>query len=178
MTERPSATRHAREVLRDCERLLAAIRPDMPGDLWPPRWAGLVTLLRTIGQVLDKVDGKASAEAERVIKETFDQTKRTKPKPRIFWEFIKTERDNVVKQYELGVRMNTILRPGTGRLNLSTGKEKWTRGRKARFQAYMHSGAFRGRDALRLCRDAIAFWRRYLDRIDARVQKLQKGHGT
>lgn len=49
-------TVHAREVLRDCERVLDVITADMPTELWRPRWAGLVALLRSVGHVLDKVD--------------------------------------------------------------------------------------------------------------------------
>ena len=30
----------------------------------------------------------------------------------------------------------------------------------------MHEGPFKGRDPLELCREAITFWREYLDAID------------
>ena len=57
----------AREVLGDCESLLADLAREPPDALWRPKWAGLVALLRAVGHVLDKIDGAGSPEARQVI---------------------------------------------------------------------------------------------------------------
>ena len=41
----------------------------------------------------------------------------------------------------------------------------------------MGSGPFQGQDPLELCRDAIAFWHRYLDAIDVQVAARQTASG-
>jgi len=90
-------TTAARLVLGDCERILADIKEDMPSELWRPRWAGLVALLRAVGHVLDKVDGARSPEAKRAIQAAWKDLSDSKPEPRIFWEFVEAERNNVLK---------------------------------------------------------------------------------
>lgn len=77
-------TVHAREVLRDCQLLLEIIASDMPSELWRPRWAGLVALLRAVGHVLDKVDGNRTDSARNVIDSTWLQLCQSKPEPSIF----------------------------------------------------------------------------------------------
>ncbi len=101
----------AREVLSDCERLLGELTPEMPATLWRPRWAGLVALLRAVGHVLDKVDGARSPEARQVIDEAWMEPRGCKPEPKIFWEFIDAERNNVLKAYTLSVSVNITVRP-------------------------------------------------------------------
>jgi hypothetical protein len=162
-------TTRAREVLADCERLLAALPADIPTSLWRPRWAGLVTLLRTVGHVLDKVDGNRSAAGRNAVDAACACVNQTKPKPRILWEFIEAERNNVVKLYELSVAVNTIVRPGTAGFTQST------EGGTPSFDAFVHMGPFKGRDPLQLCREAVEFWRVYLDGVDARIAQIEAG---
>ena len=149
-------TVHAREVLRDCERLLDVIRPDMPTELWRPRWAGLVALLRAVGHVLRYVDGKESDAAGKVIRSRWDDLLKSKPEPTIFWEFIYRKRNNVVKTYAFGAGVNINITPGG----------------QTTFEAFMRSGPYQGRNPLELCREAIAFWHRYLDAIDEQVAEI------
>src|SRR5882724_3703279 len=76
-----------------------------------------------------------------------------------FWAFIVDERNNVLKTYAIGTGVNTTVRPGAAC--------------PATFEAFMRSGPFQGQDPLELCRDAIAFWHRYLDAIDEQVAARQ-----
>lgn len=57
----------------------------------------------------------------------FDEVRRTKPEPRIFWGFIFDERNRTVKEMALGARMNIILRPGTAWFTLKTGETGGTK---------------------------------------------------
>jgi hypothetical protein len=165
-------TIHAREVLGDCERVLDVINADMSTELWRPRWAGLVALLRAVGHVLKEVDTKTSDAAREVIE---SEWKKLDPKPDIFSKFIKAERDNVLKAYEIGARVNTTVRPGAADLNLAPGEASSAPGGPTTFDAFMRSGPFQGRDPLQLCREAIAFWHSHLDSIDRELAARQPG---
>ena len=158
-------TTTARFVLSDCERVLGSMKEDMPSELWRPRWAGLIALLRAVGHVLDKVDGAHSPEAKQVIKDAWNELKKSKPQPRIFWQFVEEERNSILKAYEFGPAMNITIRPGTAHVNLATGTSSSPSG-PTTFEAFMRSGSFEGQEPLTLCRDAIEFWRVYLDKID------------
>ena len=166
-------TTQARYVLGDCERLLAAIGQDMPTDLWRPRWAGLVALLRAVGHVLKKVDRARSREARQVINEAWEELRRSKPAPKIFWQFVQAERNNVLKAYALSTGVNTSIRPGAGRINMAIGESGSAPSGPTTYNAFMRSGPFECQDPLQLCRDAIAFWHAYLDTIDQRIAERQ-----
>ena len=103
-------TATARQVLQDCETLLADLRQQ---ELWGPlfrlRWAGLVALLRAVGHVLDKVDGKASPEARAAIRTAWAAHQPPNPAGAIFWSFIEHERDNILKQYTFGAAVNRTI---------------------------------------------------------------------
>jgi hypothetical protein len=162
-------TTHAREVLGDCRRVLEALEGDMSTVFWRPRWAGLVALLRAVGHVLVKVDGKASDTARKVIDAAWQELKRSEPEPRIFWGFIEGERNSVLKVYEIGARVKTTVRPGTAWFNTATGESGGGPSGPTTFEAFMRSGPFEGQDPLELCRDAIRFWDDYLDTIDRKI---------
>ncbi len=159
-------TTQAREVLRDCERLLAAIGSDMPGELWRPRWAGLVALLRAVGHVLKEVDAARSPSTKQVVDAAWDELRQSKPEPKIFWQFIVAERNNVLKTYAFGVGVNTTVRPGTA---------GGSPGGPTTFEGFVRSGPFEGQDPLQLCREAIQFWNDYLNGIDRRI--VERGAG-
>src|SRR5207245_1310981 len=59
----------------------------------------VVALLRSVGHVLDSVDGETAPELRRAIDEEYTKLKDSKPAPSIFWEFIHEERNMVLKEY-------------------------------------------------------------------------------
>jgi hypothetical protein len=141
-------------VLSDCELAFKDFEAAGPTPFWRTRWTALMALLRAVGHVLDKIDGARGAELREAIDEAWDEVNRTKPEPRILWEFIEQERNNVVKAYEVGVRLNTTITPG------------WSGPAATTYESFIRSGVYRGRDALEVCQEAIAFWEGYLDRIE------------
>ncbi|MGH7221396.1 MAG: hypothetical protein ACREI1_13840 [Nitrospiraceae bacterium] len=162
-------TINAREVLGDCESLLADLTREPPNALWRPKWAGLVALLRAVGHVLDKIDGEGSPEARQVIDRAWEELRGRRPEPKIFWEFIEAERNNVLKAYAFGPRMNTTIRPGAAWLNLATGESGGSPNGPTTFDYFMRSGVFEGQDPRQLCREAIVFWAEYLETIDSEI---------
>jgi hypothetical protein len=152
-------TAHARLVLADCEMALGDVEAGTATEVWRTRWVGLVALLRVVGHVLNNVDAEVSREATEAIRSAWMRLHDSKPEPWIFWSFIEDERNNVLKLYQLAPRKNITLRPGAvGQPSGPTTHELFFTG-----------GSYRGRPPLDVCRDAIAFWRAYVDEIDADI---------
>src|SRR5262245_54359762 len=92
-------TARARVVLEDCRAQLAALDYGLPGPEWRRAWVATVALLRAVGHVLEKVDGKSSPGMARAVKAEFARLKRERGENKIFWDFIERERNNVLKEY-------------------------------------------------------------------------------
>lgn len=128
----------------------------------------MITLLRTVLDVLDKVDRRTGTpEAQERIAAARKELFESKPDPRIFHEFIEDERNDTVHVYEIRARGRTIIQLGSVWWNPGTGESGGTPSGPAKYDFYMSDGPFKGRDPRELCRDAIEFWRQYLDNIDA-----------
>jgi hypothetical protein len=104
--------------------MLMNINNDMGTELWRPHWAGLVALLRSVGHVLDKVDGATDPRLRHAIDAAWKELSDSKPEPKIFWEFIEAERNNVLKTYTFSVGVGVTVRPGTVYLELATGETR------------------------------------------------------
>src|SRR3972149_30427 len=139
----------AREVLADCELALADFEAAGPTPYWRTRWTGLVALLRCVGHVLHKVDAEQTSDLKKAIAAEWDTLSKSKPEPRIFWEFIEEERNNILKAYEFGARMNTKVRPGAAHLSLYGGSSQ-SPSDPTTYDSFIRSGTFAGRDALEI----------------------------
>jgi len=76
---------------------------------WRVSWVGAVALIRVVGHVLDKVDGKAEAELGRLANARFARWKQGAGDDRLFVEFIDRERNNILKQYAFGVDTSELV---------------------------------------------------------------------
>lgn len=166
-------TATARLVLLDCEAALEDLRAGPTGLQWRTRWAAAVALLRSVGHVLRNVDSEASRPMGQAINEAFAELKAAAPEPRIFWGFIEEERNSILKEYRSSARQHVTVRPGTTGINLTTGEEfEVAPSRPTLYEHVMGEGAFAGRDPRDLVREAINWWREYLDSVDRRAREL------
>jgi hypothetical protein len=179
------ATKQARMVLADCEASLLELRTASQ-DTLKRRWVATLALLRAVGNVLDRVDGHASETARTVISEA--RAELARPESKIFKEFIKKERDFVVKEYRFAVRGNHqihmpppgggVPQPGgvalPGGLGTITDPLGTQYGTSTFALRPLTDGAFAGREPIDVVQEAIAFWHTYLDEIDKRVAALEK----
>lgn len=159
----------ARDVLEDCKQALEDFEAAGPTPFWRTRWIGLVTLLRSVGHVLDKIDGAKNPQWRRAVDEAWERVKRTKPEPRVLWEFIEAERNNVLKAYEVGVRLNITVRPGPATLSFSPSIAAHQKSEATAYESFMRSGFYGDYDALAVCREAVAFWEKYLAEVEVSV---------
>jgi len=145
-------TSAARLVLDDCRGAVEEIFDGIQGPAWRRRWVTAVTLLRTVGYVLRKVDAKISPDYKRAIEAAWLDISKSKPHPSIFWEFIDAERHNIIHEYEIGA--------GQG-VTIFLGQKK-----PPENQYLLNTGPFVGRDQRVVLREAISWWETYLDAID------------
>ena len=115
-------TLQARETLADCAVAIEDFETSAATKYWRTRWVAVVTLLRSVGYVLEKVDAPSDPTVGAAISAEFQDLKRSKPEPHIYWEFIDKERHSVVKEMEFGAHLNITVRPGTAWWNPKTGE--------------------------------------------------------
>jgi hypothetical protein len=142
---------------------------------WRTRWIAVVAILRAVGHVAVSLDARADENIRAAIDAEFAELLRTKPEPTIYWNFIVDERNRVLKEMTLGARLNITLRPGTAWYNTKTGETGGTEGMPTTYEHFMRGGLYDGKDPRELCREAIAFWNGYLNRVEARATPARTG---
>ena len=142
---------YARAVLDDCRGALTDLHDELMGGKWRRRWAAAVGLLRTVGHVLDKVDGESSSQLRAAVDAKWAALK--KSKPALFYDFIDDERNRIVKKY--APRAGQSITIPVGSPDESTTSYR------------MNTGLFAGKDPRELVRKAIDWWDEYLREIEA-----------
>ncbi|GAA0595856.1 hypothetical protein GCM10009416_37770 [Craurococcus roseus] len=174
MVERKEALA-AWAVLEDAARSVdLAVNADE--DHWRVHWAGSLALLRAVGHVLRKVDRERSESHRKCGDEwwkRWDPKKGTEAKPNLFADFIETERNLVLKQYEFrfdpAERHGILFLRSSDKLLTRDGKLLFTRSLE-RF--VITDGAFKDRDGRELLRESHRWWAAQLSEIDARIGAL------
>jgi hypothetical protein len=168
-------TKTARLVLQDAE-VAASELPDPPDEFWRVRWVAVVALLRIIGHVLQKVDGPAGDAAYQEASKAAWATLATK-RSAVFHEFIEDGRNLLLKQYGFQAQQHTTItltglplmvgdvHAGTVFHPPAVASHSWT---------VMGDGAFQGQKPADVVRQAIAFWRKYLDDLDNTAAEIRR----
>lgn len=166
----------AREVLADCRVALQLLEEETDLQRWRVHWAAAVALTRAVGHVLDKVDGE-DACVRTVANAAFNRWKTSGAEDEIFREFIDRERNNILKKYrfalhpleEVQVAVTLTLQdPATGELSQTA--EVLPIGDN--IYRPVLDGYRAGDDARDVLGDALDWWNRQLDAIDATVRCL------
>lgn len=147
----------ARQTLADAEVALNDFEASAGTAYWRTRWIAVITILRAVGHVAESVDGEQDAAMRAALQVEFKALERTKPEPRIFWDFIFYERNRALKEMLLGARMNISITPGAETV----------------YDHFMADGIYAGSDPRVLAREAIVFWTAYLDRADDRAKAMR-----
>jgi hypothetical protein len=120
-----------------------------------------VTLLRTVGYVLDKVDSLSDPLLKQIIDKEWE-----KPKPTIFGKFIEAERNNIIHEYKFMAGQGVTICPGIIHADLKTGHQTSGPSLPTLYHYTINEGPYKGRDQRELIQEAIDWWEEYLDRID------------
>ena len=156
----------ARQVVEDCRGALAELADDVQGPTWRRRWIVSIVLLRTVGHVLDKVDGARSPKHREAIARWWKELGATKPKPEIFSLFVEEERNTIVKQYQTNAGQGVTVQLGGVQISMGTGQQQADPPGPPIFHYTMNAGYFKGRDQRDLIAEAIHWWEGELNAID------------
>jgi len=113
-------------------------------------WVASLTLLRSIGHVLQKIDGKSSPEMGDLVAQHYDYLKAQRDRPSIFWDFIEAERNMLLKEYEIGFL--------AGEIPVITEQDGKVFTIGDHLFCPMITGPFEGMDCRDLINEAIEWW--------------------
>jgi hypothetical protein len=139
----------------------------MESATWRPHWVLCLTLLRTVGHVLRKVDREADAKHRAAISAKWNEWKTYTEENCIFWDFIDAERNNLLKEYKFGVEAepNYLELENGGRLLTEEGMPLRL---EEDFFRLSHVG-FENKEGRDVIDEAIKWWRKQLDAIEAQL---------
>jgi len=162
----------AREVLSDCRLALDMLQMESDPNRWRVLWAGAAALIRAVGHVLLNVDQPSDP---RVAKAGIAAHKRWTSgdlSHSIYRDFIKNERDNILKEYRSNVhpleKVDVLVRLTLQ--NPKTGEIKYIDEIQVLDENLFRplvEGYGEGEDARDAYQEALDWWDRELTRIDA-----------
>jgi hypothetical protein len=165
----------ARRVLDDCELALEFLEQSTTDQIWRVHWFAAVVLVRTVGDVLDKVDGLDPRYASP-IKIAYKSWQSDRSASKIFWEFIKCQRDRLVHEYDSDAHPSdkVSLLFEVDLVSKSDGlKHKKHEIFELDENIYrpMLAGPWEGDDARDVLTEAIEWWKAELNKIDLAANK-------
>jgi hypothetical protein len=167
----------ARQVVRDCRLVHAMLEDKTKPDRFRVLWVAALALVRSVGQVLDKIDGQ-DRRTRALAKERYNLWRKDGPEHRIFRDFIKRERDLIIHEYRssLDPRENPPIAIIDGRpVLISEGDplvaSAYTLDENL-FRPFAE-GHWCGEDARDVLLQAIEWWERELATIDGGLQPRQ-----
>lgn len=162
----------ARLVLQDAKIVRKKLEDEVDDREWRLGWVLAVVLLRTVGDVLDKVDGLMDPLVKGASAELYKSWKLGED-GMIFRDFIKRERDSIVHEYQTAMTEGSIplMVLAAGPNGLEGDGPHWV---DENLYRPMGSGKFEGEDGRDVLDLAIDWWDRQLDEVDRRVTE-QRG---
>ncbi len=165
----------ARIVLGDCREALRELEADPSGQTWRIRWVAVLALLRTVREVLIKVDGNGKPELKVETDKFWQRMGDTKPKPSIYWEFIRDDANSILHEYKFTAVQSVTSQPlGEGApTTVSTSAQSSVtlriEDRIVKRTYLMKAGPFKGRDQRKVVRQAIEWWEEQITEIESRA---------
>jgi hypothetical protein len=95
-------TKIARIALADLRQAHAMLELEVDSVRFRVIWIAAISLTRAIGHILEKIDSQTSVQMKDAVSSIYTEWKKQRVKNKIFFDFIKPERDLVLKEYEFG----------------------------------------------------------------------------
>lgn len=159
-----TAVPHARAALDDARHVRAKLEDELDEREWRLQWVLVLTLLRVIGHVLDKVDAASNPALRAITTVRYAQWK-CGPSHVVFHSFIETERNLILKEYR------TSLWEGPA-FAVSTDDEVVELFDLAEGNLFrpLEGGPYAGEDGRDIIDDALRWWQEQLDSIDRELR--------
>ena len=148
----------SRLVLSDLSTALEMLEVEEDMQKFRVMWIASVSLCRSVGQVLDKVDAKRSPTLGALIKRQWQEIKSKKSENVIFHEFIEKERNLILKEYEVGFISGKFLVTD----NMSFIEEL-----DEGLYSPIEEGFYAGEDCRDVLREAISWWDEKLSELES-----------
>ena len=146
--------RKARSVLADCRNALDLLQDEMRPEAFRLYWVAGVALARAAGHVLQKVDGEQDATIKHAVASAYAAWKADKQANAIFRDFIEQERNQILKEYDVGFLAGPIDVVAGGALHTLD----------EHLFCPIADGVFAGEDCRDILDQAIKWWESQLDR--------------
>lgn len=147
------------EVLADCKHAYELLEKESRADTFRVLWVAGVALSRAVGHVLQKVDGASDDATKEAVERAYALWKSNKPANAIFWDFVEEERNQVLKQYELGIL--------AGPIDIVAANDRFTLDEQ--IFCPLAGGPFAGEDCRDVLKLAIDWWERQLEDIESKA---------
>jgi hypothetical protein len=172
-------TTQARLVLADARAALTAHTTSLSGPAFRSSWFSIVGLLRAVGHVLAKVDAERDRHLAATVNAEWKKLTDTRPEPKIFWGFIESERNRLLKNYEHGITRLKVLRTDSPLQTL--GLDLANAGKAVQLVSlrdvppevpdnavvsFLSDGPYAGRPESEVATEAIEWWEQYLLNIE------------
>jgi hypothetical protein len=151
----------ARKVLRDLEFAFELLEVEEIEEKFRLLWVSAISLVRSVGHVLNKVDRKRSPKLEQEISKKYSSWKNNPEENKIFFEFIENERNSLLKEYEFGFLSSPI------GIVVTSGNESFNIGENLFLP--MSEGIYTGEDCRDVLGDAIAWWKQQIHEIESAI---------
>lgn len=163
-------TKAARDVLEDAKYALKRHTDDLQGADFRISWLAILSLLRAVWHVLEKVDAESSPEIRRAFLTIKQRTQ--KPNAPILWNFIKPARDQMVKEFDLGVtrtrfKVSNLPVPHAFELHIDVGNMRGaTVAQLDGVKSVISNGPYAGQSEKQVAREAYRWLKSMLDEVD------------
>ena len=155
-------TAAARKVLADCFLAHQLLEDETDTEIWRVHWVGALSLIRAVGHVLEAVDG-TDLRYRKISDEMYSLWRDNQNlEHQIFREFIKHERDLMLKEYSTVVNLDAAVPV------LITHDDQGYLLDQNIFRP-MEEGTWAGEDSRDVYEMAINWWTVQLDTIDRLV---------
>jgi hypothetical protein len=166
-------TTKAREVLEDCRFALHLMEDETDLQKWRIMFVAAISLCRSVGYVLDKVDAASNSRIKSASKAAFVRWKSDAPEHEIFREFIDKERHGLLKEYALNFHpLDTVPILVQGVFRRPSGEEStgtFIASLDENIYRPMMDGFREGDDVRDVLSDAIDWWDGELQAIEKEV---------
>ena len=126
-----------------------------------------VSLLRAVYHVLKHRDAQSSSSNKCLFKRWDDGLRASRPEPQIYWDFIVSERNLLLKEYRSAAGQGVTVSPPFVELNSKIGATRVIDPGFVEHNYLMNDGPFKGVDQRTLIGEAIRWWEQQIASLES-----------